>query len=245
MSPSLFLVCLFLIAACTEGAVIDKEKGTNDTALLRLFHHISKRHDIPLERRETCTLSSDCTPSNFLFGRYATSPVLSNSDLRSLNDEYSRLCTSGCARNISEFYRCLYSEHETKEYIDDFVKKYFCGQESGDYCPVRILRSFNTTSNAIAYSNIITYDCTTSSISARLTSCTDTDCIDGLRNFTSAAGCCMEPLFGSGVRSCSGVTVPDACTGVSSTTESSATGIIATPIVGVSLMILALAGVFL
>uniref|UniRef100_A0A1X7SU16 Uncharacterized protein n=1 Tax=Amphimedon queenslandica TaxID=400682 RepID=A0A1X7SU16_AMPQE len=238
MSPSLFLVCLFLIAACTEGAVIDKEKGMNDTALLQLLPHINKRHNIPLERRETCTLSSDCTPSNFLFGRYSISSVLSNSDLRSLNDEYSRLCTSGCAGAISEYLRCLYSEHETGEYIDDFVKKYLCGQEREDYCPVRILRSFNTTSNAIAYYSIINY-CTTSSISARLISCTDTDdCIDGLRNFTSAAGCCMEPLFGSGVRSCSEVSVPDACNG-------SATGIIATPIVAISLMIFALAGVFL
>ena len=253
MSPSLFLVCLFLIAACTEGAVIDKEKGMNDTALLELVHHISKRHNIPLEPKQTSTctlpdLPSGCSLSEFASSPPSTSSVTSDSYLSSLNSQYSRICTSDCAGAIGEYYRCLYSG-DRAEYFANYIQKYICGQESGDYCPVRIIRSFRTSSNVFAFSNTVRY-CSISFGSTGLTSCSSTSCTSALRTFSSAAGCCTEPFLGSGVRSCSGVSVPDACTGVSSatgssTTESSATGIIATPIVGVSLMILALAGVFL
>ena len=212
----------------------------NDTALHELVHHISKRHNIPLERRQTSTCTLPDLPSGCsLLVDSFTPPALqigvSDSDLSNLNDQYSRICTSDCAGALATYYRCY--EEDTGEYIGNFIEKYLCGQESGDYCPVRLARSFNTPSNAVAYRSIIG-SCT---LNSNGLTCTDTDdCIDGLQNFTSAAGCCMEPVFGSGVSSCSGVSVPDACTGVSS-----ATGIIATPIVGVSLMILALAGVFL
>ena len=244
MSPSLFLVCLFLIAACTEGAVIDKEKGMNDTALHELIHHISKRHNIPLEPKQTSTctlpdLPSGCSVSEFTFSPPSTSSGISDSYLSSLNDQFSSICTSDCAGAIGEYYRCLYSGQDRGEYLANYIQKYICGQESGDYCPVRIIRSFRTISNAIAFSNMYGY-CSISFGSTGLRSCSSTSCTSALRTFSSAAGCCTEPFLGSGVRSCSGVSVPDACTGVSS-----ATGIIATPIVGVSLMILALAGVFL
>uniref|UniRef100_A0A1X7VH19 Uncharacterized protein n=1 Tax=Amphimedon queenslandica TaxID=400682 RepID=A0A1X7VH19_AMPQE len=257
MSPSMFLVCLFLIAACTEGAVIDKEKEMNDTALLQLLHHINKRHNIPLEPKQTssCTmpdLPSGCSESEFVFSVPSASSIHSDSYLSSLNSQYSRICTSDCAGAIGEYYRCLYSG-DRGEYLANDYEKFFCGQESGDYCLVRILRSFRTTSNIAAYRNMITY-CSISFSNTGLTSCNSTNCTSALRTFSSTAGCCTEPFLGSGVRSC-GVSVPDACTGLSSaipsstipsnTTESSTTGIIATPIVAVSLMILALAGAFL
>ena len=210
----------------------------NDTALLELVHHISKRHNIPLEPKQTSTctepeLPSGCS-SEFFLSIPAPLPGVNESYLSSLNDEYSRMCTSDCAGAIAKYYRC--SEEDTGEYLANYIQKYICGQESGDYCPVKIIRSLNTRSNAVAYNNMFSY-CSISYSSGGLTSCSSTSCINALRTFSSAAGCCTEPFLGSGVRSCS---VPDACTGVSS-----ATGIIATPIVGVSLMILALAGVFL
>ena len=250
MSPSLFLVCLFLIAACTEGAVIDKEKGTNDTALLQLLHHISKRHDISLEHRQNCAFTNlpfNCTTSKFNLYRLYTSSSHNDLYLSSLNSQYSTICTTECVRGVLNYYRCMYSGDTIDRYATLF-QQYLCGQQdgNGDYCPVKILRSFNTEANRVAFNNIYRY-CDVSSITATdgFTSCsksytnTRTDCIAALNNFRDAAGCCMEPLFGSGVSSC-GVSVPAACTGVSS-----APGIIATPIVGVSLMILALAGVFL
>ena len=242
MSPSLFLVCLFLIAACTEGAVIDKEKGMNDTALLELVHHISKRHNIPLEPKQasTCTptLPSGCSLAEFAFTIPTGISLLTNSYFRRLSEQYSKICTRDCVGAIITYYRCINSEQEAG-YLINFIDKFLCGQESGEYCPVRIIRSLKTLSNGLAFGNMLTY-CSISLNSTGLTSCSSTRCTSALRTFSSIAGCCTEPFLGSGVRSCSGVSVPDACTGVSS-----ATGIIATPIVGVSLMILALAGVFL
>ncbi|XP_019849103.1 PREDICTED: uncharacterized protein LOC109580427 isoform X3 [Amphimedon queenslandica] len=242
MSPSMFLVCLFLIAACTEGAVIDKEKEMNDTALLQLLHHINKRHNIPLEPKQTssCTmpdLPSGCSESEFVFSVPSASSIHSDSYLSSLNSQYSRICTSDCAGAIGEYYRCLYSG-DAGEYFANYIQKYICGQQGGDYCPVRVIRSFRTTSNVLAFSNMYRH-CSISSTTG-ISSCSCTSCTSALRTFSSTAGCCTEPFLGSGVSSCSGVSVSDACTGVSS-----ATGIIATPIVAVSLMILALAGVFL
>uniref|UniRef100_A0A1X7VFK1 Uncharacterized protein n=1 Tax=Amphimedon queenslandica TaxID=400682 RepID=A0A1X7VFK1_AMPQE len=206
MSPSLFLVCLFLIAACTKGAVIDKEKGMNDTALLQLFHHINKRHNIPLEPKQTssCTLPdlpSGCSLSEFAVSSPFTSSGASDSYLSSLNSQYSRICTSDCAGAIGEYYRCLYPG-DRGEYWANYIQKYICGQESGDYCVARLLRSFRTTSNAAAFISISSY-CSISPTTG-LSSCSRTSCTSALRTFSSAAGCCMEPFLGSGVRSCSG-----------------------------------------
>ena len=201
---------------------------------LQLLHHLSQRHDIPLELKETrnCTLPSGCSISDF---SYTTPHTISDSYLTTLNSRYLRLCTSDCAGAIGEYYRCLDSG-DTGEYWANYYEKFYCGKQSGDYCPAKLIRSLKKEQNEDAYDNIRYYCSIPTTGSA---SCKRSECTDALKTFSSAIGCCMEPLYGSGVRSC-GVSIPDACAGVSS-----ATGIIATPIVAVSLMILALAGVFL
>ena len=224
----------------------------NDTTLLQLFHHINKRHNIRLETKEisTCTcnceepvLPSGCDQSEIISITESAGQCC-ESYLSSLNNNYSRICTSDCAGAIVKYYHCLAADvdseddddaKESYEYIANYVEKYVCGKESGDYCPVKLIRSFSVQSNVEAY-NMLRHVCLSSNT---CNSTSSTSCTSALRTFSSAAGCCTEPLFGSGVSSC-GVSIPDACAGLSS-----ATGIIATPIVGVSLMILALAGVFL
>ena len=150
----------------------------NDTALLQLFHHISKRHNIPLEPKQTSTctepdLPSGCSLTEFSFSPPSASSGITDSYLSSLNDEFSSICTSDCAGAIGEYYRCLYSG-DRGEYFADYIQKYICGQESGDYCPVRLIRSFRTTSNAIAFTSMYSY-CSISSTTG-LSSCSSASC---------------------------------------------------------------------
>ena len=223
MSSFLFLTCCFLIIiACSEGA---------------------NTHAKKLETRQTCSTTdfpSGCTLPSKKRKRQST-----NSEL---NQPYSRICTKPCVDAITEYYRCYYSEDDEQELLEywvNYIQKYLCGQHSnGDYCQVRIL---NVTAN---YSQVL-HSCPSSSFATTAIMCssgTPAGCTNALSTFSSYMGCCTEPLLGPGVRSCSGVSVPEACTGVSasSTVESSATGITATaPIVAVSLMVFALIGVLL
>ena len=224
MSSFLFLTCCFLIIiACSEGAITDAKK---------------------LETRQTC--STNDFPSGCALPSDKRKRQSTNTEL---NQQYSRICTKPCVDAITEYYRCRYSEQE-QEYIEyrvNYIQKYVCGQHNGDYCPVRLL---NVTANS--YYQVRRF-CTKSSvnianaITCSSSSSTLSNCTNALSTFSGYMGCCTEPFLGPGVRSCSSVSVPEACTGVSSATvESSATGITATaPIVAVSLMVFALVGVLL
>ena len=235
MSSFLFLTCCFLIIiACSAGAVTDAKK---------------------LETRQIC-LSTDfptgCTRFDFRFPSPSTRRSYTDSELTSLNQQYSRLCTKACVSAVTKYLRCTNSrdeEQESLEYTLNFIQKYICGQHSnGDYCPVRLQRGYtgSTTtstdrSNARAFDNIESCFRLPGYTAITCSSSTSSRCTNAISTVSSYMGCCAEPLFGSGVRSCSGVSVPQACTGVSS-----ATGITATaPIVAVSLMVFALVGVLL
>ena len=230
MSSFLFLTCCFLIIiACSEGAVTDAKK---------------------LETRQTCSTDdfpSGCTHSDFEL--IAPSFGATDSYLNSLNQKYSRICTKACVDAVTEFYRCYYDQQqEFLEYQVNLAQKYICGQHNGKYCPVQ---NANITVAVLSAYNQVNSLCTTSSANPYAITCSSStlsNCTNAISTVSSYMGCCAEPFFGSGVRSCSGVSVPEACTGVSasSTGESSATGITATaPIVAVSLMVFALVGVLL
>ena len=243
MSSFLFLTCCFLIIiACSEGANTDAKK---------------------LETRRVCLRTdfpTGCNHLDFEISYPQDSGSYTDSQLTSFNQKFSRLCTKACVSAVTEYLRCDYSRQysgnqlqERLEYRVNYIQKYICGQHSnGDYCPVRLQRGYigSTTtstdrSNARAFINIIRL-CSWSPYSGSNTgitcsSSTSSRCTDTISTFSSYMGCCAEPLLGSGVRSCSGVSVPEACTGVSG-----ATGIMATaPIVAVSLMVFALVGVLL
>ena len=235
MSSFSFLACCFLIIiACSEGAVTDAKK---------------------IEARQTCSTAdfpSGCTLSGFQL--LALLHGATNSQLTNLNQQYSRICTKACVSAVTEYYRCRYSEDDEQELLEyevNLAHKYICGQHNGKYCAVR--NANITVEVSSAYSQVLS-SCTRSStdiynaITCSSSSSTLSNCTNALSTVSSYMGCCTEPLFGSGVRSCSGASIPEACTGVSasSTGVSSATGIMATaPIVAVSLMVFALVGVLL
>ena len=237
MPSFLFLTCCFLIIiACSEGANTDAKK---------------------LETRQVC-LTTDfptgCNHLDFGFSRPSTGGSYTDSQLTSFNQQFSRLCTKACVSAVTEYLRCLYrgdQQQERLEYQVNYIQKYVCGQHSnGDYCPVRLQRGYTgSTTTSTDKSNARTFDnviqrCPGSPGYTAITcsSSTSSTCTNAISTVSSYMGCCTEPLLGSGISSCSGVSnVPQACTGVSG-----ATGIVATaPIVAVSLMVFALVGVLL
>ena len=235
MSSFLFLTCCFLIIiACSEGANTDAKK---------------------LETRRVCLRTdfpTGCNHLDFEISYPQDSGSYTDSQLTSFNQKFSRLCTKACVSAVTEYLRCLYSGRdqlqESLEYTLNYIQKYVCGQHSnGDYCPVRLQRGYTgSTTTSTDRSNALALETLRSSCRLSLgttgnacSSSASSTCTDAISTFSRYAGCCTEPLLGSGVRSCSGV--GEACTGVSS-----ATGITATaPIVAVSLMVFALVGVLL
>ena len=249
MSSFLFLTCCFLIIiACSEGAITDAKERVNASALIDFIHKFHKKHGImTLESRQinsncNADLPTGCTLSDFAFSAPSTASTPTDSYLDNINQRYSRICTPACVGAVVKAYRCAYSGGRL-EYLSNLVQKYLCGQHNGDYCPVSLIRSVrDRPQNAYAFVNIQA-SCSISFATTGITcsSSTSSRCTSAISTFSGYAGCCTEPFLGSGVRSCSGVSVPEACTGVSG-----ATGIMATaPIVAVSLMVFALVGVLL
>ena len=236
---SVFLLCCFLIIASGEGAVITKERDV--AAVTDWLHKISKRHSSELEIRQDNTacenqLQSDL-PSfcNFteLSGGLSELPASSFNDaqLTTLNNAYSQLCVSACIDPIDTYYNCIVTNDDTlRDYLVTLIRQGICGQESGDYCEVRYLREYRGDYSSFQH---LLNACTITSGGISSCSSASSTCLDSVNTFSERMGCCTEPYLGSGVTSCSGVSVDEPCTGVSS-----ATGLVAP----VFVMILSLVG---
>ena len=98
-----------------------------------------------------------------------------------------------------------------RSYFINYYRKGFCGQESGDYCDVRYIRQYD--GNIDGADAGISHLCPFSSSGISCSGASST-CLSHVGTFSSRMGCCTEPYLGSGVRSCSGISVDAACTGL-------------------------------
>ena len=220
--PTVFLLCCFLVIACSDGATTANKKTAADAiAVTNWLHKMSKWHNAKLEVRQdnsACLrqVQSDL-PSycNFtqLSGGVSELPAssLNDAQLAALNRAYSQICVPACIDPIETYYNCLQITNDRKNYLITLIRKGVCGQESGDYCEVRYIRQYNGNINGAAD---LTRSCTFS-LSGISCSGASSTCLNRVGTFSSRMGCCTEPYLGSGVRSCSGVSVDAACTGVS------------------------------
>ena len=188
----------------------------------------------PLVQQRSTTI---CLPTATFQSCLVESPhdVFTDAKLDALNINYSRICIPECLDPIEKFYRCIFKyQYYTYYFRVKLLRKGICGQESGDYCTVRYNRQYNGNDNDLSQL-IRACDITDSGISCNSYYTSYSNCTRYVEMFSSRMGCCTEPYLGSGVRSCSGVSVDEACTGVSS-----ATGLVAP----VFLMLFALVGFF-
>lgn len=221
MSPVVFLSCL-LIIACSDAATTKKQ---DVTAVTDWLQRINKRYSTTkVEVRQDVSsclttlnnnLPSYCDISE-LSGGISSLPAhsLTDAQLDALNSAYSRLCVPACLDPIEKYYRCISTSQDYTDFLVNLLRKGVCGQESGEYCEVQYIRQYNGNYNDISQ---LTSACdfTNSGISCSSASST---CLSYVRTFSSRMGCCTEPYLGSGVRSCRGVSVDEACAGVSSAT---------------------------
>ena len=202
------------------------------------LHKISKRHSSHLEVRQDNTACLNQLQSNYpsycnltkLSGGLSDLPAssLTDAQLTTLNNAYSRFCASACIDPIDTYYNCI--QINNKDYLITQVRHGVCGQESGDYCEVRYIREYQ--GDYSSYRSLLS-SCPSSDSGGISCSSATSTCLSYVRTFSDRMGCCTEPYLGSGVKSCSGVSVDDPCTGVSS-----ATGLVAP----VFVMILSLVG---
>ena len=232
------LFSCFLVIASSDGAVITK--GQDVAAVTDWLHRISKRHSSELEARQdnnACLnqfrhdLPSDCnftrlsdSLSNVVGTLYPT-----DAQLTDLNNAYAQICVSACIDPIETYYDC--EQIDNKDYLITLIRHGSCGQESGDYCPVRFLREYE--GDYSSYAQLLNSCPSHNSGGGISCSGASSTCLDSVNTFSERMGCCTEPYLGSGVTSCSGVSVDEPCTGVSS-----ATGLVAP----VFVMILSLVG---
>ena len=216
----IFLFCCFLVIASSDGAVTTKERDV--AAVTDWLHKISKRHSSHLEVRQDNTACVNQLQSNYpsycnlteLSGGLSDLPAssLTDAQLTTINNAYSRICVSACIDPIETYYNCVQINDALKDYLLTYIRHGVCGQESGDYCEVRYIRQYRGEYSSFQH---LLNNCTITSGGISCSSATST-CLSYVRTFSDRMGCCTEPYLGSGVNSCSGVSVDDPCTGVSS-----------------------------
>uniref|UniRef100_A0A1X7TT61 Uncharacterized protein n=1 Tax=Amphimedon queenslandica TaxID=400682 RepID=A0A1X7TT61_AMPQE len=196
---SVFLFCCFIVVASSDGAATTKKRDV--AAVTDWLHKISKRHSSQLEVRQDNTACLNQLESNYpsycnfteLSGGLSDLPAssLTDAQLTALNNVYAQICVSACIDPIETYLTCLQAVN--KDYAITLIRHGVCGQESGDYCEV-------SESGGISCSS------------------PSSTCLSDVNTFSDRMGCCTEPYLGSGVNSCSGVSVDEPCTGVSSAT---------------------------
>ena len=254
-----FIFCCFLVVASSDGAVTAKERA----AVTDWLHKVHKRHSSHLGVRQSNISCSDQLRMNrtsncdltVLSGGVSNLPIssLTDAQLTTLNNAYSQFCVSACIDLYITYFNCISTNDNERNYYTTYICQGICGQESGDYCVVRYIREYE--GNYSGYQSLLN-SCPSGESGSGDTgeiSCSSatSTCLSYVGTFSDRMGCCTEPYLGSGVNSCSGVSVDDPCTGVSSATEattptgvsnateaSSATGLVAP----VFVMILSLVG---
>ena len=244
---TIFLLCCFLAIAFSDGAVTSKSSA-DAIAVTDWLHKISKRHtrDTELVARQDNSACLRQLQNNYpsycnltmLSGGISelNASSLNDAQLAALNRAYSQLCVPACIDPTETYYNCIQITDSLRNYLITLLRKGVCGQESGDYCEVRYIRQYN--GNITRFTELTRSCPSTSGISCSGASST---CLSRVRTFSSRMGCCTEPYLGSGVRSCSGISVDAACTGVvpSPTQVVSSAAVLAAP---VFMMIFALIG---
>uniref|UniRef100_A0A1X7T0V1 Uncharacterized protein n=1 Tax=Amphimedon queenslandica TaxID=400682 RepID=A0A1X7T0V1_AMPQE len=247
---SVFLFCCFLVIASSDGALITKKQDV--AAVTDWLHKVSKRHSSQLEARQDNNACENQLESNYpsycnfteLSGGVSDLPTssLTDAQLTILNNAYAQICVSACIDPIETYYNCR--QIDNKDYLITLIRQGVCGQESGDYCEVRYIRQYE--GDYSSFQRLLNA-CTITSGGISNCSSASSTCLDSVNTFSDRMGCCTEPYLGSGVNSCSGVSVDEPCTGVSTavptatavpTGVSSATGLVAP----VFVMILSLVG---
>ena len=218
---TIFFFCCVLVVASSDGAITTKKRDV--VAVTDWVHKISKRHSSQLRVRQSniscdarhfeMSLPSSCNLTALSGGLsdLPASSSLTDAQLTALNNAYSQFCVSACIDPYVNYYNnCVAVNDNHRKYLATYLRHGFCGQQSGDYCPVRYRRQYQGNSSQTPFDScLIIY----SGISCSSASST---CLSDLNTFSDRMGCCTEPFFGSGVNSCSGVSVDEPCTGVSS-----------------------------
>ena len=215
---TIFLLCCFLAIAFSDGAATVKS-GEDAIAVTDWLHKISKRHtrDTELVARQD---DSACS-HQLQFPSYCNLTMLSggisdlnasslnDAQLAALNRAYSQICVPACIDPIETYFNCIKLNDSERSYWINLYRKGFCGQESGDYCEVRYIRQYDEN----FFDDDILRSCPIS-LSGISCSGASSTCLSHVGTFSSRMGCCTEPYLGSGVRSCSGISVDAACTGL-------------------------------
>ena len=216
---TIFLLCCFLAITFSDGAAT-AESGVDAIAVTDSLHKISKRHTrntelVARQDDSACShllqLPSYCNLTMLSGGiSDLNASSLNDAQLAALNRAYSQLCVPACIDPIETYYNCVQTTDSLRNYLITLIRKGVCGQESGDYCEVRYIRQYNGNINGAAD---LTRSCTFSSSGISCSGASST-CLSHVGTFSSRMGCCTEPYLGSGVRSCSGISVDAACTGL-------------------------------
>ena len=231
-----FLYCFFLVA-WIEGAAFDvtaedvvAEDIIAENGLLldasESIHVINKRHPpYPPSKHQYYTGNKcyDILKANPPFCNFTTQlngmldvpySSLTDENLAALNKIYAKICVPQCFEKYSTYLDCLNVTTEKRKFWTNFVMNGRCGQDSGDYCEVKLLRSYKN--NMSDYLTLVRSTCAFD-VGAGGVQCSDDSkagCTSGLSKFSKKMGCCAEPYLGSAVRSCSDVFVEKSCIGL-------------------------------
>ena len=172
---------------------------------------VKRAADIKQNAYECYTQLNNSLPKTCNFSVLTTTvpeAPASEQELAALNEAYAQNCIPACIDPILEYFRCTYPDNSSysfyRSYQSNVIQNGVCGQENGEYCPVRIIR--------LNYNNVQSSPCQLSNNFTIVCNRTTTrSCYNHLSTLSQRLGCCaagyLPPL-----QNC-GATVDPPCAG--------------------------------
>lgn len=178
-----------------------------------LQHQLLVKKDAKIKQnvQDCFTQLNNSLPQNCNFSVLTTTVPDAHADVRelaALNDAYARNCIPACIDPILEYLQCTYPDNSSysfyRSYQSNIIQNGVCGQENGEYCPVRIARLNYTVIQfshcELALSSNFTFVCNQT---------TPRSCYNYLSTLSQRLGCCAAGYFPP-LQNC-GVTVDPPC----------------------------------
>ncbi|XP_019864241.1 PREDICTED: uncharacterized protein LOC109593712 isoform X2 [Amphimedon queenslandica] len=150
------------------------------------------KHAAPKQGSDCATQLNNIpqTCNRTLLGLGDDIPEPSSSEGRAaLNAAFAQTCTPACIEPAVQYYQCISSSASQSNYLSNFVRNVYCGEEDGEYCTVRGIRLGNTLPSLDTCPNL------NNNFTMVCTATTPQSCYDDLSTYSSRMGCCAAGII--------------------------------------------------
>ena len=140
--------------------------------------------------------NTECNSSaiDIVFTYLDNDEEIPESVLTTLNNVYTRLCSTECNEPVINYYQCRYSGDELT-YNTALRQSFTCGKQDKDFCPVLFFRQYATNLNNTVK---IVGECRTTEFGLFNVNCSNvtSSCTNSISRLNANIGCCTQGLLG-------------------------------------------------